>query len=299
MRELDVEALLSRVGLTVRNTTAIVLAIAGNALKAFPGVGTLGGGVLHAIAYGLVFDSLGNALAATLAEHATLDAADVETRVRALLAEPARERVERVARLALEAARGGVPRQRIAVTIPGNIVHETAVARTDGFFAKLVDMPNAEDTTRVPLSCHSASASEHESVRAHRRSPLLQRLSRRVKGSRGALFAALLALPTLAFAAPETYRFDPVHTQLWFSADHQQFLASARALAREGRLVPVRCEGLEREPRRRDNRSRQRRHGRREVERHGEVGPVPRRRALADRTLCQQQRREKDRRDPA
>lgn len=107
VRELDVDALLSRVGLTVRNTTAIVLAIAGNALKAFPGLGTLGGGVLHAIAYGLVFDSLGHALAATLAERSTLDAADVETRVRALLAEPARERIERVARLALDAARSG------------------------------------------------------------------------------------------------------------------------------------------------------------------------------------------------
>jgi len=105
VRELDVEALLSRVGLTVRNTTALVLAIAGNALKAFPGFGTLGGGVLHAIAYGLVFDSLGRALAATLAERAALDAADVETRVRALLTEPARERVERVARIAWEAVR--------------------------------------------------------------------------------------------------------------------------------------------------------------------------------------------------
>ncbi|GAA0707656.1 GTPase [Dokdonella soli] len=105
VRELDVDALLSRVGLTVRNTTAIVLAIAGNALKAFPGLGTLGGGVLHAIAYGLVFDSLGHALADTLAERSTLDAADVETRVRALLAEPARERVERVTRIAFDALR--------------------------------------------------------------------------------------------------------------------------------------------------------------------------------------------------
>jgi GTP-binding protein EngB required for normal cell division len=105
--ELDVEALLSRVGLTVRNTAAIVLAIAGNALKAFPGLGTLGGGVLHAIAYGLVFDSLGHALSDTLAAHSTLDVADIETRVRALLAQPARERVERVARIALDAARGG------------------------------------------------------------------------------------------------------------------------------------------------------------------------------------------------
>ena len=110
VRELDVEALLSRLGLTVRNTTAIVLAIAGNALKAFPGLGTLGGGMLHAIAYGFVFDSVGRALADTLRERATLDAADIETRVKALLAEPARDRVERVARLALEAARGDTQR---------------------------------------------------------------------------------------------------------------------------------------------------------------------------------------------
>jgi hypothetical protein len=105
VRELDVEALLARIGLTVRNTTALVLAIAGNALKAFPGLGTLGGGVLHAIAYGLVFDSLGHALAETLAAHATLDVADIETRVRALLAEPARGRLERIARLTFDAAR--------------------------------------------------------------------------------------------------------------------------------------------------------------------------------------------------
>ncbi len=105
VRELDIEALLARVGLTVRNTTALVLAIVGNAMKAFPGVGTLGGGLLHAIAYGLVFDSLGRAVADTFAAHAALDVADVETRVRALLAEPARERIERIARLALDAAR--------------------------------------------------------------------------------------------------------------------------------------------------------------------------------------------------
>ena len=71
-----------------------------------------GGGMLHAVAYGLVFDSLGRALAATLAERAELDAADIETRVRVLLAEPARERIERVARLALEAARDGTQRAR-------------------------------------------------------------------------------------------------------------------------------------------------------------------------------------------
>ncbi|MEO7326772.1 MAG: YceI family protein [Dokdonella sp.] len=30
-------------------------------------------------------------------------------------------------------------------------------------------------------------------------------------------------LPLLAAAAPETWRFDPVHTQVWFSGDHQKF----------------------------------------------------------------------------
>ncbi len=105
VRELDVDALLKRLGLSVRNAGAIVLAIAGNALKAFPGLGTLGGGVLHAIAYGLVFDSVGRAVALTLAEHARLDLAVAEKHVRGLLAEPGGERIERVGRIVLDAVR--------------------------------------------------------------------------------------------------------------------------------------------------------------------------------------------------
>ena len=105
VRELDIENLLARLGLTLRNTTAIVLAIAGNALKAFPGLGTLGGGVLHAIAYGLAFDSLGRAISLTLAEHARLDQIEAESAMRNLLTEPSRERVERVARVVLDSLR--------------------------------------------------------------------------------------------------------------------------------------------------------------------------------------------------
>ncbi|MEO7936962.1 MAG: GTP-binding protein HSR1, partial [Dokdonella sp.] len=105
VRELDVENLLGRLGLTLRNTTAIVLAIAGNALKAFPGLGTLGGGVLHAIAYGLAFDSLGRAVATTLAEHARLDQVEAEHAMRQLLTEPSRERIERVARVVIDSLR--------------------------------------------------------------------------------------------------------------------------------------------------------------------------------------------------
>lgn len=109
VRELDVESLLARLGLTLRNTTAIVLAIAGNALKAFPGLGTLGGGVLHAVAYGLAFDSLGRAISLTLAEHARLDQAETEKAMRNLLTEPSRERVERVARVVIDSLRNRDP----------------------------------------------------------------------------------------------------------------------------------------------------------------------------------------------
>lgn len=111
-RELDVENLLARLGLTIRNTTAIVLAIAGNALKAFPGLGTLGGGVLHAVAYGLAFDSLGRAVAHTLAEHARLDQDEAEQSIRELLTEPARDRVERVARIVIDSMRKSSGRDR-------------------------------------------------------------------------------------------------------------------------------------------------------------------------------------------
>ncbi|MEO7916284.1 MAG: GTPase [Dokdonella sp.] len=104
-RDIDIDALLKRLGLSVRNTTAIVLAIAGNALKAFPGLGTLGGGVMHAIAYGLVFDSVGTALADSLAERQQLDLADAEQRVQTLLQASGRERIERIARLTLETLR--------------------------------------------------------------------------------------------------------------------------------------------------------------------------------------------------
>lgn len=105
VRDIDVDALLKRLGLTVRNTTAIILAIAGNALKAFPGLGTLGGGVLHAIAYGLVFDSVGNALAASLAERQQFDLADAEQRVQSLLQASGRERIARIAQLTLDTLR--------------------------------------------------------------------------------------------------------------------------------------------------------------------------------------------------
>jgi hypothetical protein len=101
VRDMDIDAFLGQVKLTVRTSTSIVLAIAGNAAKAFPGLGTLGGGVLHAIAYGLIFDSLGQAVATTLREQKQLDAAAAGDALARLLADGGGERLRRIAELAL------------------------------------------------------------------------------------------------------------------------------------------------------------------------------------------------------
>jgi GTPase SAR1 family protein len=73
LRDLDVDALMSQASRIVRTRTGIVLAIAGNALKAFPGIGTLGGGVMHAVAYGLIFDSLGRSMNRAFADTGECD----------------------------------------------------------------------------------------------------------------------------------------------------------------------------------------------------------------------------------
>jgi len=102
VREVDIDAFLGQVKLTLRTSASLVLAIAGNAAKAFPGLGTLGGGVLHAIAYGLVFDSLGRAVAATLRDQRTFDSAQASASLAQLLADNSAERLRRIAGYALD-----------------------------------------------------------------------------------------------------------------------------------------------------------------------------------------------------
>jgi len=105
LTELQIEDFLKRARLTLRTSTSIVLAIAGNALKAFPGLGTLGGGVLHAFAYALIFDSVGNALSATLAERHTLDTRIAGDKLKTLLAKGGAARIKRLAALTVDALR--------------------------------------------------------------------------------------------------------------------------------------------------------------------------------------------------
>ena len=72
VKDVEIESFLKLAGGKVKKLTAITLAITGNALKAFPGIGTLTGGLVHAVAYGMIFDSLGRAAAETLASRGEL-----------------------------------------------------------------------------------------------------------------------------------------------------------------------------------------------------------------------------------
>jgi hypothetical protein len=70
--KVDTDLLLKLVQQHVGRAHTLLLAVAGNALKAFPGVGTLAGGAMHAVAYGMIFRTLGRALATTLATRGEL-----------------------------------------------------------------------------------------------------------------------------------------------------------------------------------------------------------------------------------
>ena len=105
VRDIDIDAFLGKVKLTLRTSASLVLAIAGNAAKAFPGLGTLGGGVLHAIAYGLIFDSLGRAVATTLRDRHALDSDVANSALAKLLADTSADRLRRIAEFALRGER--------------------------------------------------------------------------------------------------------------------------------------------------------------------------------------------------
>jgi predicted GTPase len=71
-RDLDIEEFLSLSQSRVGRALPLSLAVAGNGLKAFPGIGTVAGGLVHAVAYGLIFDALGRSLVLTLSRHGKL-----------------------------------------------------------------------------------------------------------------------------------------------------------------------------------------------------------------------------------
>lgn len=102
VRKIDTDLLLELAQKRVARSSTIMLALAGNAMKSFPGVGTLVGGLAHAVAYGMIFDALGKAVAASLESRGALRPAQAAQAFEDTLRENLEARARRFARLALE-----------------------------------------------------------------------------------------------------------------------------------------------------------------------------------------------------
>jgi hypothetical protein len=100
--ELELQKLLTLTQKQVRTALPLLLAVAGNAAKAFPGVGTLAGGLMHAVAYGLIFDALGRAVVRTLETRGELRPVPASLAFRDNLAVDVEARARKMLRLALD-----------------------------------------------------------------------------------------------------------------------------------------------------------------------------------------------------
>ena len=102
VRQLDIDQFLNFSQGQLKKSVPLVLAVAGNGLKAFPGIGTVAGGLVHAVAYGLIFDALGHAVARTLEQKGTLKAATAAATFQEMLSGNLEERTKTFARLVVE-----------------------------------------------------------------------------------------------------------------------------------------------------------------------------------------------------
>ena len=102
MRDLFLSMSQSRVG----KALPLSLAVAGNGLKAFPGLGTVAGGLVHAVAYGLIFDALGRSLVLSLSRHGALVPETAVKEFEDGISEHLEAGVRRIAKMALDEKNG-------------------------------------------------------------------------------------------------------------------------------------------------------------------------------------------------
>jgi small GTP-binding protein len=102
VREIELQKLLTLTQKQVRTALPLLLAVAGNAAKAFPGIGTLAGGLMHAVAYGMIFNALGSAVTRTLETRGELRPAPASLMFRDNLASGVESQARKLLQLALD-----------------------------------------------------------------------------------------------------------------------------------------------------------------------------------------------------
>ncbi|WP_298608454.1 GTPase [uncultured Thiothrix sp.] len=102
VKQIDIDQFLDFSQNQMKKSIPLILAVAGNGLKAFPGIGTVAGGLVHAVAYGLIFDALGHAVTLTLEQRGALKAAPAALTFREMLSGNLEERTKTLARLVVD-----------------------------------------------------------------------------------------------------------------------------------------------------------------------------------------------------
>ena len=102
VRQLDIDKLLDFSGGQMKKSAPILLAVAGNGMKAFPGMGTVTGGLTHAVAYGMIFDALGHAVNKTLQQRGKLQPAPAAITFKEMLNENLEARAKLFAKLVFD-----------------------------------------------------------------------------------------------------------------------------------------------------------------------------------------------------
>lgn len=102
VKQLDIDKFLDFSQDQLKKSVPLVLAVAGNGLKAFPGIGTVAGGLVHAVAYGMIFDALGKSVSKTLEQRGKLKAAPAALTFKEMLSENLESRAKLFAKLVFE-----------------------------------------------------------------------------------------------------------------------------------------------------------------------------------------------------
>lgn len=106
-REMDMQRFLDLAGSQIRRSLNLLLALVGNVFKAFPGMGTVVGGMIHAVVYGLIFESLGKAVARSLESRGDLVSGPALRMFEDNLSEDLEARAKRLAQLVWARQRDG------------------------------------------------------------------------------------------------------------------------------------------------------------------------------------------------
>lgn len=102
VRQLDIDQFISFSQGHMKTTVPLILSVAGNGLKAFPGVGTVTGGLVHAVAYGIIFNALGRAIVVTLETRGKFKAAPASLTFKEMLGENMGSRTKLFAQLVFD-----------------------------------------------------------------------------------------------------------------------------------------------------------------------------------------------------